>query len=516
MNLDEAFQYKSKIKTVDELIDVLHPWPRKKKVIMCHGVFDIVHPGHLRHLIYAKSKGDLLVVSITADRHIIKGEIRPHVPEKLRAINLAAFEMVDYVIIDDEATPHKNLGIIKPNYFAKGYEYIENGTHKKTQVEIDILDEYGGEMLFTPGDIVYSSSRFIEMSPPKISEEKLMTLMNTEKITFNDLRDVAASLTNIKIHVVGDTIVDSYSHCSIIGGMVKTPTMSLRYEKKEDYTGGAAIVAKHLKAAGADVTFSTILGNDAFKDYVMKDLRKHDITCLPIIDNLRNTTNKNAFVVGDYRVLKIDTVDNNPLSDKLLKRLEGQISEAKVDGVVFSDFRHGIFHAKSIQRLISAIPKDTYRIADSQVASRWGNILDFKNFDLITPNEKEARFSLGDQDSVIRFLGQDLFKQSRTKALFLKLGSRGLIVFRDAPDINSASFFLDVFTQRAIDPIGAGDALLAYATLAMVKTKNEVIAAILGSLAAAIECEKNGNVSVFPQEIHDRLNTIEKAIQYRN
>src|SRR3990167_5525187 len=127
MKLESIFQYRNKIKTAEELVQLLMPRPRDKKVIMCHGVFDIVHPGHLRHLIYAKSKGDILVVSITADEHITKGTMRPHVPEQLRAINLSILQIVDYVIIDEESQPNKNIERIKPDYFAKGYEYI-NGT----------------------------------------------------------------------------------------------------------------------------------------------------------------------------------------------------------------------------------------------------------------------------------------------------------------------------------------------------------------------------------------------------
>src|SRR5208282_4027148 len=130
-------KYKHKIKTVDELISVIGPMPREKKVIMCHGVFDVVHPGHLRHLIYAKSKADILVASLTADKHITKGIFRPHVPQDLRALNLAAFELVDYVIIDANDKPLENLRKLRPDFFAKGYEYNASGVHPKTQEEMD-------------------------------------------------------------------------------------------------------------------------------------------------------------------------------------------------------------------------------------------------------------------------------------------------------------------------------------------------------------------------------------------
>ncbi len=154
---------------------------------MCHGTFDLVHPGHIRHLIYAKSKADLLVASLTADAHIIKANYRPFVPQDLRAMNLAALEMVDYVIVDEQPTPLENIAFLQPDYFAKGYEYSSDGVHPKTQEEIDVLDAYGGEMIFTPGDIVYSSSRFIEETPPEIGDEKLLALMESEGITFDDL-----------------------------------------------------------------------------------------------------------------------------------------------------------------------------------------------------------------------------------------------------------------------------------------------------------------------------------------
>ena len=76
---------------------------------MCHGVFDIIHPGHIRHLSYAKSKSDILIVSLTSDKNIKKGYLRPYVPENLRLLNMCAFEMVDYVILDYNEKPIKNI-----------------------------------------------------------------------------------------------------------------------------------------------------------------------------------------------------------------------------------------------------------------------------------------------------------------------------------------------------------------------------------------------------------------------
>jgi rfaE bifunctional protein kinase chain/domain len=507
--------FSHKIKTPDEVRNAIGPRPRKKKVIMCHGTFDVVHPGHVRHLLYAKTKAAVLIASLTADEHITKGNMRPYVPEELRAVNLAALEMVDYVIVDRDPTPLRNLGLIQPDFFAKGYEYTAGSTHPKTQEEIDVLESYGGEMIFTPGDIVYSSSALIELAPPSISVEKLMVLMQAEGVTFKDLRDALLKLKGLRAHVIGDTIVDSYTYCSMIGGMTKTPTMSVRYERKVDFSGGAAVVAKHLCSAGADVTFSTVLGNDPLKTFVLDDLKAHGVRCLPIIDETRATTNKNAIIAESYRLLKIDTLDNRSISDKIVEQLKRQIVETKSDAVVFSDFRHGVFNRSTVPQLTSAIPAGVFRVADSQVASRWGNILEFQDFDLITPNEREARFALGDQDSVVRPLALELHKRARCKTLILKLGDRGIITYRSDSSVDMRAFFtIESFAGRVIDTVGAGDALLAYATLAMVATKNDVIASILGSIAAGVECEHDGNWPVLPDQVVKKIDAVEKNVRY--
>lgn len=505
-----------KIKTVEELRAIIGPPPRKKKVIMCHGTFDVVHPGHVRHMLYAKSKADILVASITGDMHIAKANLRPYVPEDLRAVNLAAFEMVDYVIVDRNPTPLENLGKIQPDYFAKGYEYVAGGkVNPKTQAEIDVLDSYGGEFIYTPGDIVYSSSALIEKAPPSIATDKLHMLMEGEKLSFDDLRAALGKLKRIRVHVVGDTIVDTFTYGSVIGGMTKTPTMSVRFEHKTDYVGGAGVVAKHLRAAGADVTFSTVLGEDGYKDFVLKDLRDAGITVLPIVDPTRPTTNKNAIIAGGYRLLKVDTLDNRSISEKIVNQLKNAIGKIKVDGLVLSDFRHGVFNRTTIPQIVESIPPNVYRVADSQVASRWGNILEFQGFDLITPNEREARFSLGDQDSVVRPLALELFRKSECKTLILKLGERGVITYRSSEaDDHRAFFTVDSFAEHVLDAVGAGDSLLAYATLAMIATKNEVIATILGSFAAGIECERDGNMPVTPQDVLKKIDAVEKRARY--
>jgi len=510
-------QYRHKIKTTEELCRLIGPRPRKRCVVMCHGVFDLVHPGHIRHLLYAKSKADILVASLTGDVHIAKAHYRPFVPQELRALNLAALEMVDYVVIDERATPIENIVQIQPDFFAKGYEYNEEGKiHPKTREELAVIEGYGGEILFTPGDIVYSSSAIIESGPPDISIDKLVMLLQAEGLSFEQLRAALAKFSGIKVHVVGDTIVDSLTHTTMIGGMTKTPTPSVRYDGRQDFVGGAAIVAAHLAAAGADVTFSTVLGDDPLKDFVVRGLEEMGVTVRPAIDRTRPTTHKNAFVCGDYRLLKVDTLDNRSISDHVLDAIVDQIAKTPAQAVVFSDFRHGMFNRRTIPALVEAIPNGAFRVADSQVASRWGNILEFKGFDLLTPNEREARFALADQDTGVRPLAAQLHEDAGCRMVILKLGDRGVLTVRPGQGNDLRSFFVvDSFVERVVDAVGAGDALLAYATLAMVADGNEVVATVLGSFAAAIECEIDGNLPVSRDNVRERIEMTERRADYR-
>ena len=215
---------------------------------MCHGTFDIVHPGHIRHLLYAKSKGDILVASLTADAHIAKANFRPFVPQELRAFNLAALEMRRLRRHRQRSDADQEHRHHPARLFRQGLRVhqetacIRARPRRKTAVEA-----YGGEIIFTPGDIVYSSSNIIETEPPAIATEKLMALLEAEGLDFDDLR---AALDKLHGHPRARRRRHHrrqlHPH-ALIGGMTKTPTMSVRFENRTDFVGGAGIVAKHLK-----------------------------------------------------------------------------------------------------------------------------------------------------------------------------------------------------------------------------------------------------------------------------
>ena len=205
--------------------------------------------------------------------------------------------------------------------------------------------------------------------------------------------------------------------------------------------------------------------------------------------------------------------DNRSISDQILAEIVKTVQTVPTEAVVLSDFRHGIFNRRTIPEFVQALPAACFRVADSQVASRWGNIIDFQNFDLVTPNEREARFALGDQDSGIRPLASNLYDAARCKLLILKLGERGVLACCSADHESLDSFFvIDSFVDRLVDAVGAGDALLAYATLAMLAVRDPGIATILGSMAAAVECECDGNIPVTADDLRVKIDAIERQM----
>ena len=504
-------------KVVAKIVDVtnlpagLSPGTRSGKIVLCHGTFDLVHPGHLRHLAFARAQGETLVVSITADEFVTKANLRPYVPEEMRALNLAALQIVDFVVIDRNPEPASVIGVIQPDVFVKGFEYHQLNDERSVREEEAVV-AVGGKMVFSPGDYVMSSSSVIESAPPRLALEKLLTLMQAERVTFEDLRRSIEGLDSLRITVVGDTIVDGLIDGTVIGGFRKTPTPSVRVKGQYRFVGGAGIVAKHIAATGARVRFVSTVGEDENGDFAVTDLQNASIDCKIHIDPSRPTTHKQVVLADDYRLVRLDSVDNRPISDRISSEMAAEISESGSDAVIFSDFRHGIFHEKSIKKLLAASPSSSLTIGDSQVASRWGNVLDFAGCDILTPNEEEVRFALGDQDTVIRPLGSKLRELARCKVLMVKLGDRGMMTFRDAgPQSKSPGFFAleSLIRTKALDPVGAGDALLAYAALSYIQSKSEVVASIIGSIAAGMACEFEGNVPVEVSMVNDRIDELE-------
>ena len=215
--------------------------------------------------------------------------------------------------------------------------------------------------------------------------------------------------------------------------------------------------------------------------------------------------NKNAIIAGGYRLLKVDTLDNRSISDDILLNLAKADRHAqRPTRSSFSDFRHGIFNRRTIPTLIDAIPDGMYTVADSQVASRWGNITDFQGFDLITPNEREARFALGDQDSGVRPLASSLYDAAACKTADpqARRARRAHLPPRRPPGARLASSSSTASSTAGRRASAPATRCSPTRRCAMLASKCDVIATILGSMAAACECEKDGNIPITLEDVH--------------
>lgn len=502
-----------KIKSADQVLQEVGEFPRNKKVIMCHGTFDIVHPGHLRQLVWARNHGNTLIVSLTADEFVSKRPEGPYVPHDLRALNVAAYQFVDHVVIDHNETPINNILRIKPDFFVKGFEYSLKGVHPRTKDEIEALHTYGGEMLFSPGDIVFSSSKILASERPNLSLERLSILMNREGVSFSDIKQTLEGMRNIKAVVVGDLIIDKLSQVEIKGMAQKSMALTSRRLSTTRFVGGAGVVSKHLRSLGVDVNFITVVGDDETAAFALANLLEAGVQVKAICDTSRPTTVKERFYhQGNQQAFQVNDIDPSPISEGVLSQVCSKLGAISAEVSVISDFRHGIFNTETIPAICNNLPRRSLRVADTQVATDKGNILDFMDFDLLTVNEREARYTLKDEHSGIVPIANRLFNESGCKFLILKLGKDGLMVHRRSDRDTRGFFPIDSFVHDPLDPIGAGDALLAGSSAALAVSGNIIHAAIIGNICAAIECTKMGNIPVTREDIFDKISGLEKAL----
>lgn len=133
-----------------------------KTVGLCHGGFDLLHPGHVKHFESAKKLCDVLIVSVTSDRFVEgrKGAGRPIYPDKLRAYMIANLRMVDYVVITDFKLGVDVINALKPSLYIKGPDFTAKQTPGIT-AEREAIISVGGKMVYT-NDPKLSTTAIIE------------------------------------------------------------------------------------------------------------------------------------------------------------------------------------------------------------------------------------------------------------------------------------------------------------------------------------------------------------------
>ncbi|MFQ5492513.1 MAG: PfkB family carbohydrate kinase, partial [Phycisphaerae bacterium] len=483
-------------------------------VVQCHGCFDLVHPGHIRYLQFARRQGDLLVVSLTGDSDISKGDQRPYIPEELRAENLAALEVVDLVYVDPNDTAEQVLEAVHPDVYVKGAEY-ENSQHAGFLREKQIVETAGGRVLFSSGDVVFSSTQLIESMEreAELESHRLRLICRRHDLSANALLETLDRFRGLRVVVVGDIVLDRYVFCDALDVASESPMLSLNQLYEKHYVGGAAIVARHAAGLGARSFLISAIGKDRSSDQVGQVLAEEGVeSCL--IPARQSLPVKKRYLVEDKKLLKVESAEHEPLDSKAEQKaalvLEQQAALA--DAVIFCDFGYGMISGRLVSRVLSALRRRV-KVLVADVSGARGNLRHFHGMDLLCPTERELRASLHDFEQGLSLVSWQLLQQTQARHLFVTLGKRGLVAFdRRTQDPTEPEWsgrlrgeHLPSFSDHARDRLGCGDALLAAATLTLAADRPLMQAAYLGNAAAALEIARIGNVPVEARLLRDWL-----------
>jgi rfaE bifunctional protein nucleotidyltransferase chain/domain len=267
-----ARRTRDKIKSLEQLAKIIASVRAKnRKTVHCHGVFDLLHIGHIRHFEQAKRLGDTLVVTLTPDRYINKGPHHPAFTEDLRAEAIAALDCVDYVAINNWPNAVETIKLLKPDIYAKGSDYKDARKDYSGKIidEEAAVKSVGGNIAFTE-DIMFSSSSLINKYLTVFPREVREYLSKFSKqYSVEDVLQYLKNAQSLKVLVVGETIIDEYQYCTAIGKSSKEPVLAAQYLSTEKFAGGALAVANHLANFCNKVGILTMLGaKDPQEDFV--------------------------------------------------------------------------------------------------------------------------------------------------------------------------------------------------------------------------------------------------------
>jgi len=468
------------------------------KTVFVNGDFNILHPGHLRLLKFAKESGDYLIVGLNNDEINKKG-----ISQDVRLESIKATSYVDEAFILDKPV----LSFIKeyePDIVVKGKEY-----EAKENKELSIINSYGGKLLFTSGAIGFSSIDLLkeEFLRQNTKIDHNYEYLNRHNISFEDLIGVLDQFINLNVLVIGDTIVDEYITCEPLGMSQEDPTIVVSPLMNNKFIGGAAIVASHAKTLGAHVEFISVLGDDENYDYVKNGLEELKIKVKLFKDSTRPTTLKQRFRAKEKTLLRVNHLKQHGVSseiqDEILRNVEDKIDN--VDLIIFSDFSYGVLPSNLIDKITNLCRKKNILMsADSQSSSQVGDISKFKDMTIVTPTEREIRLSLNNFESGLVILSEELITKTNTQYIFTTLGAEGVMIYNSAEN-ELVTDNIKALANVVKDVSGAGDSLLTCSSMALSVGANIWMSAYLGSIASAIQVSRIGNIPIYKSEILKEL-----------
>ena len=467
----------------------------KKSIGLCHGVFDILHFGHLKHFEAAKKQCDFLFVSITSDQYIKKGPNRPVHNNNERLFFLQSLKIIDYVFIAEGDSGVNSINLIKPNFYFKGNDYKNNTSDKTKKIfyEIDAVKKNKGKILYT-NEKQMSSSKIANQSGLALNEEQMKFLDQIKKKDNFDLIIKALNkLKKDKVLVVGDLIIDKYVYGEVLGKSGKEPHMVFQQSTNNLYLGGSAIIANHLSDFIKNITLISDLGKEnEIKKLLKKDLKKNikHISVLPS-KNYKSCV-KTRFIdwTTSYKLFGsyiISSLDNPKFHKSLYSKLSKEIS--KNDVIIIADYSNNFFNKDLIKKIKKSKKFISAMVQKNSNNPSFFSLNNIEGFDLMCINEGELRSELRDKKSDIGVLAKNFLIKNKFKFLVITQGIRGSILFDHKLD----KYSCPSFNLKPVDKIGAGDSMLAILSILLKNKINPSTSLLIASLLSSIVVNNMGN-----------------------
>jgi rfaE bifunctional protein kinase chain/domain/rfaE bifunctional protein nucleotidyltransferase chain/domain len=458
-----------------------------KTVVQSHGVFDLLHLGHIRHFEEARKMGDVLVVTLTRDEHVNKGPNRPAFSHDFRAEAIAALGAVDYVAINASPLAVEAIQLLKPNIYVKGPDYKNAGKDITGGIvsETEAVRSVGGEMRFTD-DVTFSSSNLLNRYFSSMPDDVQRYLEHfRRKYSVEQVFEFLESFASLRVLVVGEAILDEYVYCDAMGKSSKEPIIAMRYLSRETYPGGALAVANHLAAFCGQVGLVTYLGTMNSSEEFVRGKLKSNVHPFFIRKPDSPTIVKRRFVEKYLvtKMLEVYEMNDDSLKpaedEQLCKALTQMMSE--YDLVIAADFGHGLITQQAVDLLCS---KAKFLAVNTQInAANIGfhAVSKYRRADYVCIQEGEIRLDRRNRSGDLETIVKDLADRLSCRTVMVTRGKMGTLLYRR----NQGAFECPSFAVKVVDRIGAGDAVLAITSACAYRNMPPDVTGFIANLVGA-------------------------------
>ncbi|MCH8928826.1 MAG: adenylyltransferase/cytidyltransferase family protein [Candidatus Marinimicrobia bacterium] len=487
---------RDKIVKLEELPELLKEHRKAgQKVILCHGVFDLLHPGHIKHIEAAKKNGDILVVTITPDEYVNKGPHRPVFDELYRAETIGALEKVNYVAINKWPSAVHTIELLTPDIYVKGSDYKNPDEDITGEIanENKAIAKVGGRIIYTDEE-TFSSSKIINENLHLISDEAKKFISGLKnRYSQGEILGTLNSLQDLKVTIVGEAIIDEYIYGDTIGKSSKDPHLVLRQKNIEIHLGGSLAIANQVAEFCGDVTLVTYLGDRESYEELIKEKLNPDIITKFIYKTDSPTIVKKR-IIDDYffhKLIEIYTINDEDLSKKqekeLIEILDAQLDES--DAVLVCDYGHGLISENTINSLSKTKTHLAVNVQSNAGNFGYNFISKYPRAELVTVDESELRLENRNKFGDVEDLLENVYEKMDYGQIIVTRGANGSSAFsRETGHIKAPAL-----AGNIVDRMGAGDTFFSLSSLLSARGVPLEIVSFIGNAVGALAVKIVGN-----------------------